>query len=348
MVFSALIPKLFGARIILDIHDIGPELFMRKMSVGEDRLVIRLIKVMERLSAAFADHVITVTDFWKDKLVSRSVRASKVTLLLNVPDNELFKPAGVREEKNSFNLFYHGSIEEHFGLDTLLLAMPVIKANIPHVLLHLYCGKRGRLFTEYARLAKRLKLDSYVMFYKAVPFYDLPHTLSRADIGVVPTKDAVFSNEAVSMKALEYMSMEIPIVISRTRGPQLLLRRFDGQVLRAVQQRGACRSGHRALRKRGRQGQPRAARVHIPQKTRLEQVQRGLLEDRDRFDHGQVRDKKRRPGMEKEGAAGKDRAHHAREGRGGVRAHDGRLHVRTDASAGEVDPRQRRKQGQHG
>ena len=37
MVFSALVPKLFGARIILDIHDIGPELFMRKMNVGEDR-----------------------------------------------------------------------------------------------------------------------------------------------------------------------------------------------------------------------------------------------------------------------------------------------------------------------
>ncbi len=217
MVFSALVPKLFGARIILDIHDIGPELFMRKMNVGEDRLVIRVIKLLERLSAAFADHVITVTDFWKDKLVSRSVDASKVTLLLNVPDHELFKPTNGRVERNSFNLFYHGSVEEHFGLDTLLFAMPAIKAHIPHVLLHLYCGKKGRSFTEYARLAKKLKLDSYVMFYSAVPFYHLPATLSRADLGIVPTKDAVFSNEAVSMKALEYISMEIPIVISRTR-----------------------------------------------------------------------------------------------------------------------------------
>ena len=75
MVFSAIVPKLFGARIILDIHDIGPELFMRKLNVGEDRLVVRLIKLLERLSASFADHVITVTDFWKDKLAARSVDA---------------------------------------------------------------------------------------------------------------------------------------------------------------------------------------------------------------------------------------------------------------------------------
>lgn len=217
MVFSAIIPKLLGARIILDIHDIGPELFMRKLNVGEDRFLVRVIKLLERLSAAFADHVITVTDFWKDKLAERSVRPSKLTMLLNVPDNELFRPVGPRHARSSFNLFYHGSIEEHFGLDTLLTAMPAIKDHIPRVLLHLYCGKKGRIYADCTNLIKKLKLGSYVMFHEAVPFYELPHTLSSADMGIVPTKDSVFSNEAVSMKALEYISMEIPIVISKTK-----------------------------------------------------------------------------------------------------------------------------------
>ena len=116
-----------------------------------------------------------------------------------------------------FNLFYHGSIEEHFGLDTLLAAMPAIKDHIPRVLLHLYCGKKGRIYADCTSLIKKLKLGSYVMFHEAVPFYDLPRTLSSADLGIVPTKGSVFSNEAVSMKALEYISMEIPIVISKTK-----------------------------------------------------------------------------------------------------------------------------------
>jgi len=138
-------------------------------------------------------------------------------MLLNVPDNELFRRTGPALARNSFNLFYHGSVEEHFGLDTLLMAMPAIKARIPNVLLHLYCGKKGRAFAECGRLARELRLNSYVMFHNGVPFYDLPRTLSNADLGIVPTKDSVFSNEAVSMKALEYISMEIPIVISRTK-----------------------------------------------------------------------------------------------------------------------------------
>ncbi len=217
MVFAAVVPKLLGARIILDIHDIGPELFMRKMNVGEDILIIRLIKLLEWISARFADHVITVTDFWKEKLVARSVDAAKITMLLNVPDNELFKPIRPSAVRKSFNLFYHGSVEEHFGLDTLLEAMPRIKAHIPNVLLHLYCGKKGRAYEECARIVRELNLGRYVTFHGGVPFYELPHTLSSADVGIVPTKNSVFSNEAVSMKALEYISMEIPIVISRTR-----------------------------------------------------------------------------------------------------------------------------------
>ncbi len=215
MVFAAFFPKLLGARIILDIHDIGPELFMRKMNLGEGSIIIRFIKFLERISVRYSDHVITVTDFWKDKLVERCASESKVTMLLNVPDHELFTPRR-SISRNSFNLFYHGSVEEHFGLDTLIMAMPTIKARIPNVLLHLYCGKKGRAYEECEELAEKLKLMSYVMFHDGVPFYELPRTLSNADMGVVPTKDSVFSNEAVSMKALEYMSMGIPIVISRT------------------------------------------------------------------------------------------------------------------------------------
>lgn len=217
MVFAAVFPKLFGARIILDIHDIGPELFMRKMNVAEDRPVIRFLKFLERVSVRFSDHVITVTDFWKDRLIARSVEPSKITMLLNVPDNELFQPAPAPVARSSFNLFYHGSVEEHFGIDTLLFAMPKIKAHIPHVNLHLYCGKKGRAYADCERIAKELDLGSYVKFHSGVPFQELPRTLSNADMGIVPTKDSVFSNEAVSMKALEYISMGIPIVISRTR-----------------------------------------------------------------------------------------------------------------------------------
>jgi len=217
MVFTALIPKLLGAKIILDIHDISPEFFMEKLHINEDRFIVKVIKFIEKISTQFADHVITVTELWGKKLVSRSAPQSKCTVLLNVPDENLFKAfvLAKKEALNGFNLYYHGSLEEYFGVDTLLKAMPIIKQKIPNVKLHIYGG--GRLKDEFECYIRELKIDNYIKIFDRVPFYQLPKILMNADLGIVPTKDTNFSKDTISMKSLEYMSLGIPIVISKTK-----------------------------------------------------------------------------------------------------------------------------------
>lgn len=222
MVFSALVPKLLGSKIILDIHDISPELYMRKMKVRDDSFIIKLLKGLERVSTQFADHVITVTGHWKSRLVSRSVRPDKCSVILNVPCEELFKAyrSQIRKGVETFNLYYHGSIEEHFGVDTMIKAMPVISKYIPNVNLHVYGNKKGRLFEECKFMTIALGLKKIVIFHEGIPFYELPKILVDADIGIVPTKGSVFSDEAVSMKSFEYLALGIPIVISKTKAHQ--------------------------------------------------------------------------------------------------------------------------------
>jgi len=218
MVFAALIPRLLGARVLLDIHDIGPELFMRKLDVRENHPVISLLKYFERISCRFAGHVVTVTHLWRDTLVMRSVPPEKCSVLLNVPDDKLFRfrPERTGESTGSFNLYYHGSLEEHFGVDTLIAAMPLIKTAVPQVMLHIYAAKKGRILDECLAYARDHDLDGCVTFHDGVPFYQLPGILAEADIGMVPTKNSVFADEAVSMKSLEYIFLGIPIVISGT------------------------------------------------------------------------------------------------------------------------------------
>ena len=218
MVFSAIVPKLFGAKIILDIHDINPELFMRKLAVPENNNLIKIIKYLEKVSCKFADHVITVTHIWKERLESRSVSQSKCSVLLNVPDGDIFFPAAPSKSKNlkKFNLYYHGTIDEHFGVDTLINAMPKIKQSIPNVILNIY--GIGRIRDELAKLTQELKMNHFVKFHEPVPSYDLPKILINADIGIVPTKSAVFANDLLAMKSLEYLALGVPIVISKTEG----------------------------------------------------------------------------------------------------------------------------------
>ena len=216
LVFSTLIPKLLGARVILDIHDIGPELCMRKLDKPESDPTVRMLKWLEKISARFADHVITVTDLWKDKLSNRSVPASKCTSILNVPDDHLFKAYAPtdREKSNGHRLSYHGSLEEHFGVDILLEAMPAIKAQVPDIELVIY--GMGRLRDAYEDRIREKNMGDYVRINDFVPFYTLPEVLKEASIGIVPTKADLFSGEALSMKALEYMALGIPVVVSQT------------------------------------------------------------------------------------------------------------------------------------
>lgn len=217
-VFTTIVPKLLGARVILDIHDIGPELFMRKLHVGEGNVIIRMLKFLEKLSSTYADHVITVTHLWRDKLVGRSVPKEKCSVLLNVPDQEVFRfnqKKGAAGE--TFNLYYHGSIEEHFGVDTMLEAMTQVVPVIDNVRLHIYAGKKGRMYDYLTDYIQSNGLEEHVMFYEGVPFHELPGILADADLGMVPTKNSTFADEAVSMKSFEYVFLGIPIIITRTK-----------------------------------------------------------------------------------------------------------------------------------
>ncbi|MBE7558187.1 glycosyltransferase [bacterium] len=50
-VFIGLAPRLMGARVILDIHDILPEFFCEKFQQGPHSLLARLLRLTERLGA---------------------------------------------------------------------------------------------------------------------------------------------------------------------------------------------------------------------------------------------------------------------------------------------------------
>src|SRR5208282_1456553 len=59
LVFSALVPKVCGAKVILDLHDPMPELMMTIFGLEPESFGVRLMKKLEKWSIRFADVVIT-------------------------------------------------------------------------------------------------------------------------------------------------------------------------------------------------------------------------------------------------------------------------------------------------
>src|ERR1700730_10370169 len=90
LVFAAWYPKLTGARVILDIHDIVPELFTSKFTETRTGRQFRILAAIEKKSAEFADHVIVSNDLWYQTLIDRSVSREKCSVFVNHVDPGIF------------------------------------------------------------------------------------------------------------------------------------------------------------------------------------------------------------------------------------------------------------------
>jgi glycosyltransferase involved in cell wall biosynthesis len=214
LVFAALVPKLFGARIILDVHDLMPELYMCKFKSGPGHFVVRFITWVERRSINFAHRAIAVHDPHRDALVEHGNTRQKFSVLLNVPDPRIFQRNGDHRNDRKFRLIYHGTVARRHGLEVALKAVGSVKNSIPN-LEFLVIG-RGDDLDRVKKLAEEMKLGACVRFLEAMPVEQLPAYLRQADVGLVPILYDPFTRYMLPLKLLEYVGMGIPCIVSET------------------------------------------------------------------------------------------------------------------------------------
>jgi glycosyltransferase involved in cell wall biosynthesis len=217
LVFAAVVPKLMGARVILDIHDVLPELYAGKFGADDRSAVFCWLLRIERISCRFADHVIVANHLWHAKLTSRALPASQCTPIMNYPDLRLFKPltGDRRRTDGRFVFLYPGTLNHHQGLDLAIKAFALAKDRMPEAELHIY--GEGPARQGLVRLTQELGLVDRVKILDRLPITDIAVVMASADVGVEPKLGDGFGNEAFSTKTLEFMACNVPVIVSRTR-----------------------------------------------------------------------------------------------------------------------------------
>ncbi len=216
LVFAALVPKLSGSRVILDLHDLMPEFFSARFQPGRGSLPLRLVLLQERLACRFADHVITVSEHWRQALIRRGVPAHKCSVLMNVADTAIFRRQARAERPAGapFRLIYHGTITHRYGLDVLVRAVHLARRELPAIEASIIGA--GELVPELRRLIDELGLGAHVRLADLVPAERLPALIAAADLGVVPYRRDPFTDELLPTKLMEYAAMGLPAIASRT------------------------------------------------------------------------------------------------------------------------------------
>lgn len=227
LVFAAAIPKLSGAKIILDIHDILPEFYASKFSRGGRGPIFKLLILVERWSCRFSDHVIIANHLWEKKLISRSLLSTKLTTLMNYPDTSIFHPRKGKGVGQRFLMLYPGTVNWHQGLDIAIRAFARIKDSAPHAEFHIIGS--GTHWEEIEALVERLKLKDRVVLETSIPLREVAERMALSDLGVIPKRNDPFGGEAFSTKTLEFMASGVPIIVSRTKIDQFY---FDDTLVR--------------------------------------------------------------------------------------------------------------------
>jgi glycosyltransferase involved in cell wall biosynthesis len=218
LVFCALIPRLRGRTVLLDLHDLMPEFYAGRFGQGDTSFFARLIRWQEMLACRFADHVITVSKHWREALIRRGVPPDKCSVVMNVADTSIFKPPAAGHtplpQNGTFRLIYHGSIPERYGLDLAIKSIERVRHEIPGV--HLTIVGGGDNLPNLIQMARDLGVENNVAFEKGRLAESLPEILRTADVGVVPYRDDVFTGSLLPTKLMEYAAMGIPAIAART------------------------------------------------------------------------------------------------------------------------------------
>jgi glycosyltransferase involved in cell wall biosynthesis len=229
LVFAALPAKLSGARVILEVQDVSPELMAAKSSGLRRRISVPLAIIQERLSTAFSDHVITVGWPFEKPLLRRGVPAAKLTSILNSADPSIFSPEkrtdpylGPATADRPLILMYHGTCSVRNGLDTVIRALAKALPAAPHLRLHI--RGLGDDLPHLHVLAEELGVARLVSFFPWGALETVADFVSDGDIGIIPYRSDGFMDLVLPTKAYELALMRRPIIACDTPAVRWMFR----------------------------------------------------------------------------------------------------------------------------
>src|SRR6266513_6410412 len=228
LVFAAIVPKLLGAKIILDLHDPMPELMQTIFTLPEHSFSVVVLKRLEKWSIHFADLVLTVNLACKKIYSSRSCQPHKIKVVINSPDDEVFRfqCGDVRcangkngNEAKPFMILYHGSLVHRNGFDLALQALERVRKTIPSARLSV-CGKRTNFFEKTMESARQRGLDTSVDYLGVRNLREIVETIEDCDLGIIPNHRNIFTEINTPTRIFEYLALAKPVIAPKTKGIQ--------------------------------------------------------------------------------------------------------------------------------
>lgn len=220
LVFAALVPRLAGAKVLLDLHDPMPELITTIFGFAPGSAPVRLLKVLERLSIGFAHHVITVNQACKRIFSERDCPPAKISVVMNSPDERIFAshaPTPPVRHGGPLVFMYHGSLVERHGLDLAVGAIAAVRRRGLPAVLRVY-GRRTPYLEQVLQSITDPDLRMAVEYLGPRNLTEIAQAIRECDVGIIPNRRSLFTEINTPTRIFEYLSQMRPVIAPAVPG----------------------------------------------------------------------------------------------------------------------------------
>jgi glycosyltransferase involved in cell wall biosynthesis len=210
LVFVAFIARWRGARVVLEMFELTPELTAARLSLSNGHLMLRSVRWIEKVATLWADHVIAVSQQCKDILVERGVDARKISVLPNTPAAAILTSRSTELESPKPFLVTHASLVQRYGVQVAIRALALLRRDWPDLTLRVL--GEGEYKDTLIALTRELDLAQSVVFRGFLPWADAMREISQASVGIVAIIADGYGELLLPTKLLEYVEHDIPVV----------------------------------------------------------------------------------------------------------------------------------------
>jgi len=213
LVFAAIIPRIVGCKLVLDLHDTVPETYEAKFEKAS-RVVLFFLRLEERICCAVANRIICVNHPQRDAVINRGVKAEKISTVITMPKFTSAVPSREASQQDQpFRMVNHGTMSKRLGNDLIIEATVKLVKAIPGFELHIIGG--GDNLDQLAPMSRALGIEKAVHFHARVPWDELGKKLSIMDVGIVANRVNVATKLMLPSKLIDYVVLGIPAIVPR-------------------------------------------------------------------------------------------------------------------------------------
>jgi len=202
---------------ILEIRDIWPESIVA-VGAMKNKKLLNILEWLELKMYAAAQHIVTVGQGYKEKLVEKGIKEEAISVITNGFDSEIFYPRQLDKKFNrlykpnhEFVCSYIGTIGMACGLDIVLRAAKLLKDRKRNNIKFLLVGS-GAVKEQLRRQADEIGLNN-IVFIDRQDKNHIPDFISVSDVCLVHLKKAALFKTVLPSKIFEAAAMAQPIIL---------------------------------------------------------------------------------------------------------------------------------------